>query len=259
MTLMSTEKNNSLCIFFIQHMYILLKPLFSAIFFRIIFLRFFRLHPFTFKLQLKKGKNMIDNPLTFIITVMVLSITPGPCMTLALNSGLTVGIKRTQFLGLGDYFGLLIYTTLSGIGIGALLAESPTIFSLSQYIGAGYLLYLGYKSVTSTFTDTNGTNIQKNISSSILFKQGFVTLLSNPKAILFYGAFFPQFLNVEKPLFDQLIIMIPIIIIAEFISINVYAIGGKALRHFLRDNGGKTINRISGILLICVGAWLGLK
>ena len=206
-----------------------------------------------------KGKIMIDNPITFISTILALTLTPGPCMSLALNSGLTVGIKRTQIVGLGDYTGLLIYAILSAIGVGALISTSPSTFSIIQYLGSAYLLYLGYKSFTNSTIDMDNNNFNKRISNATLFKQGFFSLISNPKAILFYGAFFPQFINVEKTFLPQLLIMITIIILSEFIGINIYAFGGKALRQSLKGNGGKYINRISGTIIACVGVWLALK
>ena len=128
---------------------------------------------------------MIDNPITFISTILALTLTPGPCMSLALNSGLTVGIKRTQIMGLGDYTGLLIYTILSAIGVGALISTSPSTLSIIQYLGSAYLLYLGYKSFTSGSINMNNTNFNKQVSNATLFKQGFFSLISNPKAILF--------------------------------------------------------------------------
>ena len=110
-----------------------------------------------------KEKIMIDNPMTFISTIFALTLTRGPCMTLALNSGLAVGIKRTQIMGLGDYTGLLINTTLSAIGVGALISTSPNTFSIIQYIGSAYLLYLGYKAFTNESININDTNLKKSI------------------------------------------------------------------------------------------------
>lgn len=198
---------------------------------------------------------MIDNLITFSITMMILSVTPGPCMTLALNSGLTIGVKKTQLIGLGDYIGLVLYTIVSAVGLGIIISKYPNIIKGIQYIGALYIIYLGYKSIKSNSSLEKQTI--NDVSNFHLLKIGFISVISNPKAILFYSAFFPQFLNPSKSLSSQLLVMIPIVVGCEFISINIYAIGGKSLSKLLKDS--KLINIISGSLLIFVGLWLGLK
>ena len=198
---------------------------------------------------------MIENIYTFAITIMILSITPGPCMTLSLNTGLTMGVKKANLTGLGDYIGLFIYTVISAVGVGAIISNYPNVIKFIQYGGGLYIIYLGIMAMRSKI-DIKQQKIAV-FSDLQLVKIGFITLISNPKAILFYTAFFPQFLDPNKPLFIQLAIMIPIVIGAEIISINVYAVGGKTLSLFLKET--KIIQYISGSLLIFVGFWLGFK
>ncbi len=196
----------------------------------------------------------------FIITVFLISLTPGPCMTLALNSSLAMGLRKSAFTGLGDLMGLCIYVVLSMIGIGAFLSQYPSALSTAQYIGSAYLIYLGVSAIISkkqAVNDNTTYSVYKSTSDTYFLKLGFIAIITNPKAILFFGIFFPQFINIDNPLINQFLIMLPIVLISETIALSIYAFGGQVLYRALKNQ--HIVDWVSGGLLILVGIWLGLK
>lgn len=196
----------------------------------------------------------------FMITMFLISLTPGPCMTLALHSSLAMGIRKSAFTGLGDLLGLCVYVILSMIGVGAFLSKYPSALSAVQYIGAGYLIYLGISAIISKKRSTNSSSeyqIYKDTSDIYFFKLGLIAIATNPKAVLFFGVFFPQFINIHKPLLSQFMIMLPIVLISEIIALSIYAFGGRAVHNALKNK--HVVDWVSGGLLVVVGIWLALK
>ena len=93
-----------------------------------------------------------------------------------------------------------------------------------------------------------------------LAAQGFITAIANPKGWAFFLAMVPSFMNYDKPLVPQMLAMVIIILIIEFVSLMIYASGGKALNEILTKTGNvRFINRIAGILMMLVGIWLALS
>ena len=198
--------------------------------------------------------------LEFMITIFLVSLTPGPCMTLALHSSLAMGIRKSAFTGLGDLLGLCVYVILSMIGVGAFLSKYPSTLSVVQYVGAGYLIYLGVSAIISKKKATDGQGeyqVYKDTSDRYFFKLGLIAIITNPKAILFFGVFFPQFISVDTPLLPQFMIMLPIVLLSETIALSIYAFGGRAVYNALRNK--HLVDWVSGGLLVGVGIWLALK
>ncbi len=181
-------------------------------------------------------------------------------MTLALNSALAMGIRKSAFTGLGDLIGLSLYVVLSMIGVGAFLSQYPSTLSVVQYIGSAYLIYLGAWAIIRKKNAHNSDtpySVYKGTSDIYFLKLGFIAIITNPKAILFFGVFFPQFIHIEKPLFNQFLIMLPIVMTSEIIALSIYAFGGRALHRLLKNQN--IVDWVSGGLLIGVGIWLALK
>lgn len=198
----------------------------------------------------------------FIPTFFFVSLTPGMCMTLAMSLGMSIGLKRTFFMMIGELVGVGLVALSSVIGVAAIMLNHPEIFMIFKYVGGGYLLYLGIqmwlsrgKMAVSTCSNLNPIKI----SNFSLAMQGFITAIANPKGWAFFIALLPPFINKEYPLAPQISVLLSIILFFEFICMTIYATGGSTLRKFLQSSDNvKLMNKVAGTLMIGVGIWLAL-
>lgn len=196
----------------------------------------------------------------FIPTWFFISITPGMCMTLAMTLGMSIGVKRTMWMMLGEVFGVASVAILSVIGVAAMMLNYPVLFTWFKWLGGGYLFYLGVKMWLAK-GDLSQESINKHQLTRVsLMSQGYITAVANPKGWAFMISILPPFISVEKPIAVQFIILLIIIMLSEFISMLIYASGGKGLKRVLsHSNNVIWLNRIAGSLLAAVGVWLALS
>ena len=197
--------------------------------------------------------------LIFIPTMFFISITPGMCMTLAMTLGMSVGLRRTMYMMIGELFGVAIVAIAAVIGVASVMLKYPDVFAILKYLGGSYLCYLGYQMCLNKGKMVIDTEAQPDINRTTLLTQGFLTAVLNPKGWSFMIVLLPPFINTELAMFPQMFVILTIIILSEFICMMVYASGGKSIRLFLanRDNI-QLINRISGIIMVAVGVWLAI-
>lgn len=195
----------------------------------------------------------------FIPTFFFVSITPGLCMTLAMSLGMSVGLRRTMWMMLGEVMGVALVAIAAVMGVAALMLNYPQLFNIFKWIGGAYLIYLGIKMWRDNAIGLSNQAIVKVPSNFNLFSQGFITAIANPKGWAFMIALLPPFLSLAKPLNIQLAVLVAIIMCSEFTCMMVYAAGGKSLRKLLsKGNNLIWLNRIAGGLLMLVGIWLAL-
>ncbi|MEH6442932.1 MAG: LysE family translocator [Oceanospirillaceae bacterium] len=198
----------------------------------------------------------------FITTFFFVSITPGMCMLLALTLGMSIGVRKTMYMMLGEMLGVALVATCAALGVATLMLQLPQAFILLKIAGGAYLVWLGYQMWCSrgklVLSDTKNPNHQP--SGKQLAINGFITAIANPKGWAFLITLLPSFIIAEQPLAPQLIVMISILVLLEFTAMMLYASGGKALRHLLLNkNNVKLLNRISGSLMVMVGIWLAFS
>ncbi len=198
--------------------------------------------------------------LALIPTFFFVSVTPGMCMTLALTLGMTVGIRRTMWMMLGELIGVGTVAVLVVIGVAALIVQYPQLFVVLKIAGGGYLLYLGIQLWLSRGKMAIGLNgVPKNIGRLQLASQGLITAIANPKGWAFFIALLPPFIDPAQPLPNQMVMLLTVILTLEAVSLMVYALGGKSLSKVLQKSGNvRLMNRIAGTLMIGVAGWLAL-
>ncbi|HCM47432.1 MAG TPA: threonine transporter RhtB [Colwellia sp.] len=204
---------------------------------------------------------MIDLTLLsiFIPTFFLVSITPGMCMTLAMTLGMSIGVRRTLWMMIGELIGVAMVAIAAVLGVASIMLNHPDIFEVLKWCGGAYLAYIGVNMWCSKDKIVMGENKPSDVSSSSLFIQGFVTAIANPKGWAFMISLLPPFISVNSDVAPQLLILLSVIIVTEFTSMMAYAAGGKSLRIFLsRGNNIKWMNRITGSLMVGVGIWLAL-
>jgi threonine/homoserine/homoserine lactone efflux protein len=145
-------------------------------------------------------------------------------------------------------------------GIGAILQTSAFLFMLMKMVGASYLIYLGirkYKSKERFLTVANEKLSPKDNAYLPKFKEGFLIAATNPKAILFFVAFFPLFLNTNVPVFPQFVVMTLTFMGLSFISLMAYGYLAKAAKHWLADvRMIKVFHKVTGGIFIGMGLFL---
>ncbi len=193
--------------------------------------------------------------LLFLIAATGLSLTPGPNSLLVLTHGALWGVRRTLNTVAGGALGFLLLIALSMLGIGALLAASVNALTALKFAGGAYLIWLGVQVWRSPpirlQTDTPGPTP----SRGSMFRQGFLTAISNPKALLFYGAFLPHFIDPHRDLLTQFIVMASIFVAIEVGVEYLLASLAYRIRPWL-ERVGKRFNQVCGGLFALMGAAL---
>ena len=191
----------------------------------------------------------------FVMMTFVVSATPGPNMLLVMSHSARFGFRAALATMAGCMTALLAMMSLSAAGLGALLQAFPSVFDTLRWLGAAYLAYLGVKSwrspVHASGTVPPSADGQATRAGP-LYSQGVLVAASNPKAILFAAAFFPQFIRPELPQLQQFTILLVTFTVIEIGWYLVYAGSGQRLATYLRRAPVlKTFNRITG------GAFIG--
>ena len=145
--------------------------------------------------------------LIFLTAVFGLSLTPGPNGLLALSHGALYGHRKTLFTVSGGVLGFTLLMALSMLGIGTLLQASAQALTLLKWLGGAYLIWLGIQLWRAPPLHLAMAEKTTERSAFKLFGQGLLSALSNPKVILFFGAFLPQFLDPRADLWLQFAIM----------------------------------------------------
>ncbi len=186
----------------------------------------------------------------FLLMTFVVSATPGPNMLLVMSSSARFGLRPAIVTMCGCMSALMAMMGISAAGLGALLHTFPAVFDALRLAGAAYLAYLGIKSWRSPVpesTDEAAPQAQPAAQTAALFRQGFLVAASNPKAILFAAAFFPQFINPQEAQLPQFAILLATFAVIEISWYFVYAISGKQLSTYLRRaNVLRAFNRLTG-------------
>ena len=198
--------------------------------------------------------------LLFSMTVFIASIIPGPSMLLALTHGMQYGAKRTIASAMGNVTVTLIQASVSIAGLGTILIASETTFQLIKWAGAAYLIYMGIRMLCSSNmslspNELNHTNKWNSIKR--MYLQAVFVTAGNPKAIVFFTAVFPQFIDPNAAYLSQFYILISICAFIAFNCFMIYAIGGQKIVSLLsKATIGKYIKRVIGSTFIGVGVGL---
>lgn len=197
----------------------------------------------------------------FIPTFFFVSITPGMCMTLALTLGMSIGIKRTLWMMLGELIGVAAVAIAAVVGVASVMLKYPDVFAVVKYLGGAYLVYVGVQMwLSKGRMSLSSTQEPANIGRLTLFNQGLFTAISNPKGWAFMVSLLPPFINTQLAITPQLMVLVGVIMVSEFTCMMLYASGGKTLRIFLsKGDNVKLMNRIAGTLMAAVGIWLALS
>ena len=197
----------------------------------------------------------------YLTLAILAALTPGPAILLITTNATLYGWKKSVFAALGNIFGLFCMGIVTVAGLGVILESSILVFNVVRYLGAAYLIYLGvqlFLQKKGRVEANNSKAQQNNISRRKLFFQAFGVAVSNPKAIVFLTALFPQFVNVQEPLAIQFVILITTLMVVSFSFLMFYAFLTDRVRGWLNMSGRDSIvRRASGLFFISIGILLG--
>jgi len=195
--------------------------------------------------------------LFYVAAVTVLIITPGPTMLMCMTNSLNHGARHAMTSVAGAVTALVGVMLLSAMGLGALLAASESAFTVAKVAGAAYLIWLGIRTFRSDTVLKLDAEAVPAANRSSFYLQGLLVGASNPKAVLFFTAFFPQFLDSAAPIVPQFAILALTFIALEFTVLTLCALGVARLLPVLRSSGpARWCNRICGGLFALMGGLL---
>ncbi len=201
----------------------------------------------------------------FVVMTFVVSAIPGPNMLLIMTTSARHGVRTAMLAMAGCMTALMVMFGISSAGLGALLQAFPAVFDTLRLVGAAYLAYLGVQCWRAPVAEQN--NVESGSTPAVnapksgaTYRQGFLVAASNPKAILFAAAFFPQFINPQLPQLPQFAILLLTFAVIEVGWYFVYAISGRTLFTYLqRSTVMRAFNRATGGVFVGFAALMAAK
>jgi len=192
-----------------------------------------------------------ENFILYLQIIFFLFITPGSPRVLIISYSMSYDIKKSTWTALGDITANTIQMIVVTFIIGSLLLTYPKIMLTLKWLGVLYLLYLAYelfRTKLKSFESANQDITKSNIS---FFRDGFLVAGLSPKALIFFGAIFPNFMNFQNNYISQFIILAITYIVLDFMTLMIYGIAAQKISIWLQANP-KTINIISAIGLLII-------
>lgn len=193
----------------------------------------------------------LENWLSFVAAAIILLLIPGPTVTLVIAYALGQGKRAAFAMVAGVALGDLVAISLSLLGLGALLAASASLFALLKWLGAAYLIYLGIKLWRSAPSAEAIAARARATSSRGVFLHAFAVTATNPKGMVFFVAFVPQFIDPARPYLLQAVILIATFVGLAAINSAAYALlAASARERIANPNTLRFLNRAGGSVLI---------
>lgn len=201
----------------------------------------------------------LDLFLAFIAATLLLCITPGPVVTWLVACGIRGG-PSASLIGLaGTTSAIIVHMCLLLAGLTPLLAALGAYMEVLKLIGAAYLIWIGIAAFRAPIMDPALPATVLPDSKARIFRRGFLIGVTNPKPLIFYAAFFPQFINPAEPATPQLLLLAVTFIVVAILSDGTFALAAGRLAPYLKARRAQLVsNRITGTVLIASGAALAL-
>lgn len=193
--------------------------------------------------------------LAYVATVFVFMLTPGPSHLLMLSNSLSNGFAKSSATAAGDLTANFLQMIGASIGLASVLHNAENFFSVIKWLGVIYLMYLGLKLI---LTKKSMLDQGAQRSATGLYLQGFITSASNPKAVVFFAALFPQFIDSTSPLVPQfLALSATYLFIDGFFLCSYGTFADKIINRI--NTSGRQLNIIAGGLFVGAAVMLGAK
>ncbi len=199
----------------------------------------------------------IEGAITFFIAIFIFAITPGPGTFALLARALTSGAMSCVSMSFGMAISDIIYLVLATFGLAAIAENYSGLFTAIRFVGAAYLLYLGWKMWTAEVDTEFKQSVTKTSTWLGGFIQGFLISASNPKVILFYIAFLPTFIDLSSLDSTDIILASVLTLCALMAGLMMVSIGASSVRQYLKSKRAfQRLNRTAGSIMIGAGLFL---
>jgi threonine/homoserine/homoserine lactone efflux protein len=204
-----------------------------------------------------------EGAVTFFIAIFIFSITPGPGVFAILARALVHGAKSCTSLAMGMAISDIVYLILACFGLATIAENWSGVFLAIRYIGAGYLIFLGYKmfkTLPKVKDEINAEYAEHSDSALSGFLQGFLISASNPKVILFYIAFLPTFIDLTVLRVQDIALISVLSFFALMMGLMLIALGASRMAMMLKTPlAHKRLNRGAGSIMILAGTYLAVS
>lgn len=184
--------------------------------------------------------------LFYTIASLALAVTPGPTMLLALSNGISGGMRRAGWCALGTSIGSALVIGVVALGLGAIMQHSHWLFQAMRVAGVFYLAWMGWRMCRAPAMDLqlNLTLLNARRSDSVkVTSRALLVAVSNPKSVLFFAAFLPQFIDAQRPAAMQYTLLGGISIVVDLLIIVVYGAAGTQAMRWLSRKSLRMMNR----------------
>ena len=196
----------------------------------------------------------------YLATVLAMMSTPGPSQLLMLSNSATHGFKRSTVTAVGDLTANAFQMLAAGFGLAAVLAASANALFVIKWLGVVYLIWLGARMIWKARSIKAPLSIDRSKTSlRTLWFQGFITSPSNPKAVVFFAALFPQFISSESAFASQFLVLSVTYIVVDGLFLSAYGIGASWVASRFKGEAKARIEEIGGVFMIGAAILLGLK
>ena len=195
--------------------------------------------------------------LPYVLACLLFAAIPGPSVSIVIANSLAGGTRAGLFTILGTALSMISMVFIVAVGLEAVMTLVSGAFEIIKLVGAAYLVWIGWKMFRSSgqlaVADGNRLPIGRYIW------QGALTNWSNPKTLLFLSAFLPQFVDMTRPAFGQIMTLGVICMAVAAMSDSVYAFAAGRARHLLSVARVRLLTRVSGVILMVGGVWLAMQ
>lgn len=193
--------------------------------------------------------------LPYVAACLLFSIVPGPSVTVVVANSLAGGTRAGLATILGTEISMLSMVFIVALGLEAVMAVVAEAFLIIKLFGAAYLIWIGLKMFTSSGR-LDMLSASERLPIGRYIWQGALVNWSNPKTLLFLGAFLPQFIDLGRPAFGQIMILGLIVMAVATSTDSFYAVAAGRARQLLTTARVRLMNRVSGVILMVGGVWL---
>ena len=198
-----------------------------------------------------------ENYFLYIQLILFYFITPGPPRVVIVSNTINYGLRKSVWTAFGDISANFVQASLVTFIIGSLLIDNPGIYVYFKWAGILYILYLAYETLTLKIKEADIKNkvFRSNLA---MYRDGFLVAGLSPKALVFFGTIFLTFINFEKNVISQFLILISTWMVLDFLSLMMYGLAARKVAVWLKGNP-RTLNTISACVLIIIALYVGIR
>ncbi|MEQ8960349.1 MAG: LysE family translocator [Coleofasciculus sp. C2-GNP5-27] len=197
--------------------------------------------------------------LLYIGTILLFMSTPGPSHLLMISVSMSNGFKRSLATAAGDLSAYAIQILLAGFGLAAIVMSSQYGFAIVKWLGVAYLVWIGCRTILASFRNQGKSQAAPLASLRSLWLRGFVTSAANPQAVVFFAALVPQFIDPQRPVLAQIMILGSTYILVDGLFLATYGKGASWIAERISAHFKNWVERLSGAGLIVTAILLGLR